>query len=107
MTMTDMAMGAAGFILMCVIQALFINGVKESMKENNVLYFYDQWLRKLPDWFNKPMGICVKCMASVWGAVTYWPGVLMMFGWSWREVPLFILNVGVLIFLNFFFYKKI
>lgn len=107
MSIENMMMGAGGFFMLVIMQALFINGVKESMKEHNVLYFYDQWIRKRPSWFSKPMGVCVKCMASVWGGVTYWPAMLMMFGWHWQEVPLYIFDVGILVFLNFYFYKQI
>lgn len=96
-----------GFILMALVQSVFINGIKESMKENNILHFYDKWIRTLPSELGKPMGVCIKCASSFWGGVTYWPFVLIVFGFHWQEILVFVMDVGVLVYLNLFFYKKI
>lgn len=76
-----------GFFIFCFLQALFINGVHycfqggcvNDIKDGKVCkgeIFYKMAPRffernKNKTWF-KPIGGCIKCMASVWGTITFW-----------------------------------
>lgn len=110
------------FFIFVVFQSLVINGVYESFKgskyvdENGkVTYggmiFYNispKFFEKVRfKWWVKPMWGCIKCMASVWGAITFWPTVIYLFGFLWVEIPIFIADVFMLVYLNYFFYKRI
>jgi hypothetical protein len=110
------------FAVFVVLQGIFINGVDQSFSGqcaediqrgrvcNGLIFFpVALWMDKKirQDWIKKPLYKCVRCMASVWGGVTYWPAVLMMYGWSWKEVPVFIFDVFILVIVNFYIYKKI
>jgi len=100
-------------ILFIIIQAWFINGVHISFKgykQNDILHgniFYLMFAHKWSgeEWWQKPLYSCVKCMASLWGALTFWPFVLYVYGFHWVELPIFVADVFALAFLNFFFYK--
>lgn len=111
-----------GFSFFVLLQAIFINGVHQSFsgtctedvrlgKVCNGLIFFPlaQWMDKhiKYSWIKKPLYKCVRCMASVWGALTYWPAVLMFVGFDWREMPVFVFDVYILVILNFYIYKKI
>lgn len=107
-TIFDLFVGIISFGVFAVLQALFINGVKESMSEGNILHWYSILIARIKsDWIRKPMGDCINCMASVFGGITYWPTVVMVFGFWWQEIPLFVFDVFILVYLNFYFYKKI
>jgi hypothetical protein len=96
------------FSIFLVLQALFINGVKYCFEKDNVFYkiapgFFERNKGKV--WTMNLWG-CVRCMSSVWGAITFWTGVLVYHGWHWQEIPLFFFDLGILIPLNWIIYKK-
>lgn len=62
-------------------------------------YYYSKWLRK-------PIIQCIKCMGSLWGALTFWPVVLFLFGFNLLEVPIFFADVFSLTYINWILYKK-
>jgi hypothetical protein len=96
------------FSIFLILQALFINGVKYCFEKDSIFY------RMSPGFFERnkgkawtyPVYACVRCMGGVYGAITFWPTVIIMYGFHWQEVPLSILNIGCLITLNFIIYKK-
>lgn len=95
------------FFLFSVLQAMFINGVKEAFAKEEILYPIRAFLSKyISEFWQKPIFGCVKCMASSWGAITFFPTVVYIYGWKWEFVVIYIFNVGVVSFLNNFFYKR-
>ena len=100
-------------ILFLIVQAWVINGVHIAFKgykqngipHGNVFYlmFAHKWSGE--EWWQKPLYVCIKCMASLWGAATFWPFVLYVYGFHWVELPIFVADVFALVFLNFLFYK--
>lgn len=57
-------------------------------------------------WVIKPTMSCVRCMASFWGAVTFWPIIIFLFEFSLYQIFVFIADVFILVYLNFIYYKK-
>lgn len=110
------------FSVFVCLQAVFINGVHESFKgsclENDIkngricqgMIFYPvaQYLEKHinKQWILKPIYKCVRCMASLWGAITYWPVSISIFGFTGWQIPAFVIDVFILVYLNYYFYKK-
>lgn len=97
------------FILFVLLQSVAINGVYESFQEGNLFYliapgFFKR--NKEKNWA-KPLYSCVRCMASVWGGVIFWSAALIIFGYDWREIPLYFFDVFILVTVNFFIYKKV
>jgi len=106
-------------IIFLFIQAMIINGVHQSFKGYKVtdptngevtyhgmifyLLFAYKWDKE--NWWHKPLYSCVKCMASVWGFVTFWPTVLYIFGFELWQIPLYTADVFALVYLNWIFYK--
>lgn len=109
------------FLLFMIVQALFINGVHECFSgrcwndikdgfkcEGQIFYKIN------PKWFEKvkgktwvqPLWGCVRCMSSAWSIITFWPVVIYLYGWHWEEIFVWIVDMGCLIWLNFFLYKK-
>ena len=97
------------FFFGSIIQSVFINGVYMCFEEGMILFPLKVRLKKVikNEWYHKPLFSCVRCMASVYSFITYWPFVLYNFGFSLVELPVYVLNIGVLVYVNFFFYKKI
>lgn len=112
-----------GFIVMSIIQSIVINGIYESFRgspikddmsgrinyQGNILYMIAPKLfekHKYKYW-SKPIYTCVKCASSFWGGITYWPFIIYLFGLHWIEIPVFIANVFSLVYLNYFFYKRV
>lgn len=93
------------FFLFVLIQGVAINGLYEATQEKMILHFYRKWLQKQPAWIGKPLGLCVKCMASVWGGILFWGTVLPIFGFSFYEIWIYIVDVFVLVVVNFQIYK--
>lgn len=109
------------FGVFIILQSLFINGVYDSFKgkelqndingkkwEGNILYPVRRFLSNyINEFYSRPVYGCVRCMSSVWGAITYFPFVIYTFGFKWVELPIYIFDVGILSYVNFYFYKKI
>lgn len=78
------------------------------MDEKMILEPFKIWMqKKLGGYWSKPFVGCIRCMASAWGAATFWPVVLIVFQFHVWEVPLFIADIGMLVCLNWFIYKKV
>lgn len=111
------------FCLFTVIQALAINGIHycfkgESVKNDltgkivysgNVFYsmapkFFEKNKYK---WWAKPLWKCVRCMASVYSIITFWPVIISIFGWHYEELFIWGLDAFVLVTLNWIIYKKL
>lgn len=112
-----------GFCLFVILQALSINGVHESMKgspikddinhkvsyQGNIVYMLAPRLfeKYKYRYWAKPIFSCVRCMASMWGSLTYWPIIIILFGFNWIEVMVFVWDVPILVSLNYWIYKKL
>lgn len=112
------------FCLFCILQSLFINGLYYAFKweskindkggfeiKGNILYPLSLWVskREHPFWVNisRPLYSCVRCMSSLWGAVTFFPFIIYVFGFYWFEIGLYICDVLILTSLNWWVYKKL
>lgn len=70
-------------------------------------FFYKEYEDyKYSKWIRKPIIQCIKCMASFWGGLSYWPVVLFLFGFNWLEVPVFFADMFCLTYLNWVLYLK-
>lgn len=71
------------------------------------LIFYKEYQEyKYSKWLRKPIIQCIKCMSSFWGALTFWPIVLFIFGFHLLEIPIFFADVFSLTYLNWVLYKR-
>ena|ERR1700753_116623 len=111
------------FIGFCLIQSFFINGVHEAFKgsairddvnktisyQGNILYMImPRFLEKYKHrYWAKNLWTCVKCLSSTYGALTFWPTVIYLFGFKWEEIFIYIIDVFVLVTLNWIVYKKL
>ena len=111
-----------GFCLFVVLQSLAINGIfysfqggcvndlnKGKVCSGNIFYKIN------PSFFEKHRGMwwtmnlwgCVRCMASTYSALTFWPSVVYLFGFHWCEVFVFVFDIFILTSLNYYIYKKL
>lgn len=110
------------FLLMLLIQALVVNGVHECFKgtctqdyvskvvtcNGNIFY------KMAPQFFEKhknsvwaqPLFGCVKCMASVYSFITYWPVIIYLYGFHFVEIPVYVADAFALLYVNYFLYKR-
>lgn len=112
-----------GFSVFVVLQALAINGVKEALTgsalrddinkktnyQGNIFYmiaprFFEKYKHR---YWSRPLWSCIRCMASFYGALTYWPVVVLVFGFHWIEALVFVWDVFILTTLNYWVYKRI
>ena len=100
--------GLVAFILFVILQAVFINGLKLSFEKGDVLEWWPSLVKRViaNEYLRKPFYSCVKCMASLYGAATFWPCVIYLFGYKPVEIPVFIADVVILSWLNIFIYKR-
>lgn len=94
------------FVLFVFLQGMFINGIAGAAEKGYILEKALNWWKHNTGFWGKPVLGCVKCMSSFWGAATYWPAVLMEFGFEWWQVPVFIADVFILVFVNWFLFKR-
>lgn len=111
-----------GFVFI-VMQSLFINGVHECFKGSKLV---DGITKKVdyqgmifylfaPEFFEKNknklwaknLWTCVKCMSLPYGAITFFPMVIYLFGWHWEEIPFFVFDLFILVSTNWYIYKKL
>lgn len=93
-------------LIFVFFQGLFINGFYQSMDEGMILNGYKKWLQKQKSWIGKPLGLCIKCASSVGGTVTFWPAVLLCFGWNPVEVLAWVMDIFILVAVNWWIFKK-
>lgn len=105
----NLLIGIITFFLFALLQAIIINGIYESMNEKMILSWIPKLIKKVikNEYWQKPIFGCIKCMASLYGALTFWPLVLYLFGWYWQEIPIFIADVFTLVTLNWWIYKRL
>lgn len=96
------------FSIFAVLQALFINGWNESFTEGHLLNPIKKYLSKrVKDFWLRPLFGCIRCQASLIGGGTFWCTMIPLFGFKVAEIPIYIADVFILVYLNFYFYKKI
>lgn len=120
-------MGEVFFTLLCfaliiILQGFFINSVYEMFRgkprndinkglvyEGNILYMlFPKFIKKNRDkHWAKPFFGCVKCMASIYGSLTYWAIVGKSMGFNYYTVLFWLLDIVILVTVNFIIYKKV
>lgn len=107
--MTNVLTELICFLLFVLIQSLAINGLKLCFDKEEIFYkvrlLLDRILRR--EWMRKPLYSCVKCMSSFWGGISFWSVVIPLFGYHNFEISIFIFDVFILVYLNYFIYKRI
>lgn len=117
----DILVYVISFFLFVLLQSIFINGVYISFQGNDeivdgklkmkgmILYPIGRWLKLniKNDFFLKPLFICIKCMASFYGTITFWPIVIYIYGFNLVEIYFFVLDIFCLVYMNFLLYKKV
>lgn len=93
-------------LIFVLFQGLAINGFQQAMDEGMILNGYKNWLKNRKSWFGKPMGLCIRCMASIGGTITFWPSVLYGFGFKPIEIFAWLFDIFVLVSVNWILYKK-
>jgi len=105
--MSEVLIYLVSFLIFTVLQSWFINGVKEAFNEGFILHPVKKKLSKhIKEFWLRPFFGCIRCMASFYSAITFFPLTIYLFGFRWEEIPVYIFNVGILIYLNFYFYKR-
>jgi hypothetical protein len=94
-------------LIFVLFQGLAINGFNQAMDEGMIFNRYKNWLKKRKSWFGKPMGLCIKCSASVGGTITFWPAALYAYGWRPIELFTWVFDIFVLVVINFWIFKKL
>lgn len=94
------------FLIFVLFQGLAINGFQQAMDDGMILSSYKKWLKRQRSWIGKPLGLCIKCMASVGSIVTFWPVALYVYGFRPFEIFVWIFDSFVLISVNWWIYKK-
>lgn len=78
------------------------------MEDGNILEGYSKWAKKtFGEFWSKPFSGCIRCMASLYGGLLFWPSVIWAFGLHLWELPLFVINTFILVVLNWTFYKRL
>jgi len=89
------------------VQSLVINGIKNTMEDGMILGGFAKWVNKnFGEFWSKPVVSCIRCMSSLWGAITFWPPVICCFGFELWQIPVFICDVFVLVYFNYYLYKR-
>lgn len=86
-----------------------IEGPDLSDKRYGTIRLYKEYpVYVLPRIIRKPLIECIKCMASIWGTLIYWPAVLLLFHFQfrWEMVPIWIVFCFSLSYVNTFLYHK-
>jgi hypothetical protein len=96
------------FSFFVVLQSLAINGWNECFKPDMIFYPIRKFLIKhVKEVFLKPTILCVKCQSSILGGATFWGTVLPIFGFHPFELWIFVMDVFILVSLNWYIYKKL
>lgn len=112
------------FCLFVILQAYVINGVhycfkytihkkvetNETYIEGNIFYKVSLWFNKRENrickFLSKPLFNCIRCMASIWGTITFWVAVIPIIGFYPQEIIVWLFDILILVSLNWQIYKK-
>lgn len=95
------------FLIFCLVQSMAIVGLRNCFSDNEIFSGVARFVKwVLGEYWSRPFVSCVKCMASVWGSATFWPPVIHFYGFNWFEIYVWIIDMFVLVFLNYFLYKR-
>lgn len=81
-------------------------GYDDIDKYGYVMFYIEYPVYYLPKYIRKPLLECIKCMASVWGSLIYWPVMISLFGFHPYQFGIWIPFCFSLSWLNTFFYHK-
>lgn len=94
------------FLVFAFLQAMFINGWHDSFSEGNIFNPIKKWVSKrVNEYWLRPVFGCVRCESSLIGALTFFPTVIYFFGFRWEEIVVYVADVFILVFLNYYLYK--
>lgn len=74
--------------------------VSFSLSESYPIYKFSKYIRK-------PTLQCIKCMASFWGTLFYWPAAISLFGFQPIEIIVWIIFCLALSWVNTFLHNKL
>lgn len=105
------------FIVLIIVQALFINGLhiafkgyidEQGKKHGNILFMLVSYRTFGKDlYWTKPLWDCIKCMSSVWGTVSFFM-LYTAFGFNTTLLQLcflWVIDVVALAYLSYLLYK--
>lgn len=95
------------FLIFCFLQSLMIVGLKSCFEQGEIFEKVARLITyKLGPWWSRPVVGCVKCMSSLYGSITYWPVVLSVYGFEWWQVALWLPDLLIVLYFNWFLYKR-
>lgn len=109
------------FCVFLILQGLYINSIYElcrgkcvdeaGMKKCSGNLFYE--IKPLffegnkDKFWAKPLYTCVRCMASVHGTYTFWIAALLVHGFSFNLILVWLFDIVILVSINWLIFKKI
>ena len=98
-----------GFCVFVFLQALLINGLKETMREGMILQWFPVCIKKVikNEFWHKGLFSCIQCMGGAFGLITFWSVVIPVFGFCYKEIGVSIADCFILVFVNGVVYKKL
>lgn len=81
-------------------------GVKSEWNGRHVQFYKEIRFAKYSKYVRKPIIECIKCMSSFWGTLTYWPTVLMALDFGWWMFGVWIADIVILSYVNWYWHKK-
>jgi hypothetical protein len=85
----------------------FMPDVKAELFETVVCFYKEYKQYRFSKWVRKPLIECVKCMASFWGTLLFWPSSLWAYGFHSWELGVWALNCFSLVFVNAYLHNKL
>lgn len=120
--MRDICIYVLSDLIFVIMQSFAINGVYELFRgkkmndiNKGIYYAGNLFYMIAPNFLEKnkekkwaqPIYGCVRCMASAWSAIFFFPFVIYLFGFYWIEIPIWAFNAFVLVSLNYAIYKRL
>lgn len=80
--------------------------VATQFEGRHVRFFKEYENYALGKWIRKPFGQCIKCMASIYTVIPFWSVSLLLLGFHWFLVPVYIANVFCVTYVNYLIFKS-
>lgn len=93
-------------LLVGIAKRLEPRGIKYSVNGNAVMFYKEYKVYVLSKWVRMPTLGCIKCMPSYWSLLTYWLPMIVVFGFHWWLIPLWIANISSVTFVNTYLVNK-
>lgn len=94
------------YIMQGLVNKKEMMGIKYELHGRRMVFYKEYKEYRLSKWWRLPTLGCIRCMSSYWSLVTFWLPLLIVFGFHWWMLLVWLANVPSVTFVNTFIAQR-